>query len=103
MLSRLRHPNLVQVYDFGTTDDGIHELKAFTARQGFHLDPAITELAVTAGLFFLLWVYPPWGPAVSPETGALAESVSSDPPKQAGLSHTSATSRPLLPESIVSA
>ena len=35
------------------THNGIDELKALAPGQGFHLNPAIAELTMTAGLFFM--------------------------------------------------
>src|SRR4030042_3352652 len=37
----------------GTSDNSIHEFKSTTSRERFELDPAVAELAVTAGLLFM--------------------------------------------------
>src|SRR5260221_7763584 len=38
---------------YRTADDGVHELITGTARQGFKLHPAVTELPATAGLLLV--------------------------------------------------
>ena len=37
----------------GAADDGVDKLKTLSPGQRFHLDPAVTKLTMTTGLFFV--------------------------------------------------